>query len=79
MVKAYSRRRELQADKLASQLINKESMIYALNCLKEDTPTISKNQKAYAAFKINSPKRVLDIFSTHPSIDKRIAALNKLP
>jgi heat shock protein HtpX len=62
VVKAFSRRREYHADKLPSLLINKKSKIYPLNCLKEETPTIPKSQMAYAAFKINSPKRAFGYF-----------------
>jgi heat shock protein HtpX len=77
VVKAFSRRREYEADKLAARLIDKESMIHALECLRNDNSISPKEQKAYAAFKINSPKGWFDIFSTHPSLEKRIASLMK--
>ncbi|MCP8617282.1 protease HtpX [Salirhabdus salicampi] len=75
VVKAFSRRREFAADKLASELINSDSMIYALESLKNDNPRVVKEQQAYAAFKINTPEKILDIFSTHPSLDRRIERL----
>ncbi|SHG96206.1 protease HtpX [Ornithinibacillus halophilus] len=78
VVKAFSRKREFAADKLASELINKESMIFALESLKMDNPVVVKEQKAYAALKISSPSRVWDIFSTHPSLERRIERLKNL-
>lgn len=75
VVKAFSRRREFAADKLAGELIDRESMIYALESLKGGNPRIVKEQEAYAAFKINTPERMLDIFSTHPSLERRIERL----
>jgi len=79
VVKAFSRKREFEADKLASELLNKESMIKALTSLGDDTSSINydKSVEAYAAIKVNSPPSSLnDIFSTHPSIERRIAALS---
>lgn len=78
VVKSFSRHREFQADKLASMLVNKESMIFALESLGQEDVAPVKEQRAYAAFKINSPKHFLDIFSTHPSIDRRIQRLQRL-
>ncbi len=78
VVKAFSRRREFQADKLASELLDKDSMIHALESLKHDKPVVMKKQRGYAALKISSPKRFMDLFSTHPSLEKRIFALQKL-
>ncbi|MBU9721600.1 MULTISPECIES: protease HtpX [Bacillaceae] len=75
VVKAFSRRREFAADKLASELIDSNSMIHALESLKGGNPRISKEQKPYAAFMISTPEKMLDVFSTHPSLDRRIARL----
>lgn len=79
VVKAFSRKREFEADKLASELLNKESMIKALKALGEESASISygKQVEAYSALKINSPPSgINDIFSTHPSIERRIDALS---
>lgn len=78
VVKAFSRRREFKADKLAAQLLRKESMIHALEQLRHEEPVVLKSQKAYAALKINAPSRWLDLFSDHPSLERRIKALQKL-
>jgi heat shock protein HtpX len=79
VVKAFSRKREFEADKLASELLNKQSMIKALKSLGGDISSIryDKAVESYASMKINSPPSKLnDIFSTHPSIERRIAALS---
>ncbi len=75
---AFSRKREFEADKQVAYLLDKEYMVHALKTLDQDTPAFPKEQKAYAAFKINAPSAIFDIFSTHPSIERRIARLEKL-
>ena len=52
-------------------------MIQALKVLSSDTSTIPQEQQNYAAFKINAPARLFNIFSTHPPIEKRVIALQK--
>ena len=82
LLKFFSRKREFKADSLASKLLNKEAMISALKKLKENTqldlPEPTEEQAALASFKIFSKSSVLDIFSTHPSIERRIANLEQL-
>ena len=75
VVKAFSRQREFRADFLAGELVGKPHMIHALQTLQGDTATAPAMQVAYAAFKINSPPSWSDIFSTHPSLERRIAVL----
>lgn len=77
MVKSFSRRRELKADKLAARLVDKEAMIHALQLLSGEKPVIDRRQKAFAALRINAPSLFIPLFSTHPSIKKRIKALAK--
>lgn len=77
VVKFFSRHREFKADKLASELIDKDCMVGALQALKGEVSAPPQEQAAFAAFKINSPSAWLDIFSTHPSLDRRIEALNE--
>lgn len=78
LVKAFSRRREFAADKIASQLVNKEAMVLALKKLSQQSKVqIPKAQLAYSSFKINSPSAFMDIFSTHPSIERRIKHLEQ--
>ncbi|THF77545.1 zinc metalloprotease HtpX [Cohnella fermenti] len=76
-VKAFSRRREFEADRLAGELIDREAMVHALDSLRSRAPIVLRSQKAFAAFRINGEKRWLDLFSDHPSIERRIARLRQ--
>lgn len=79
VVKAFSRHREFKADALAARLLDRDSMVLALSELSHHhTSQLLKGQAAFAAFKIAGPKYWLDIFSTHPSTERRINALQKL-
>lgn len=80
VVKAFSRKREFEADKLASELLDKKSMIKALRKLNNEVSSIEVDRSiaAYSAMKISSPPSIFgDIFSTHPSIERRIYALSE--
>lgn len=78
VVKAFSRKREYEADKLAAQLIDKKPMITALKTLSTETSIIPKAQKEFAALKISTPITIMEIFSTHPPLEKRIQRLQDL-
>jgi heat shock protein HtpX len=77
VVKAFSRKREYAADELAASLIDPESMVYALQSLSRNPMKVPKEQAAFSAFKISAQPAWVDIFSTHPSIEKRIARLKE--
>lgn len=76
-VKAFSRRREYRADAIAARLASPEDMTSALGKLAqlsdEDRRT-PQAQAAFAVFKING-RGLLELLSTHPTIEKRITAL----
>lgn len=78
VVKYFSRMREFKADGLAAELSDRGYMIAALQAL-GGVPAVEvpKAQLAYAAFKISAPPGWMDIFSTHPSLERRIAALTE--
>ena len=78
VVMAFSRKREYAADELASRLIDADSMIHALEVLGSEVPLFPKEQKSYAAFKINNAIGWASFLSTHPSIEDRIARLMNL-
>ncbi len=78
VIKAFSRSREYRADKLAAKLVGVDKMIGALQTLSRETVSYEPEVKAYAALKINSSSGIFDIFSTHPSIEKRINRLQSL-
>lgn len=67
----FSRHREYKADLGGSRLTSKENMILALSQL-SGTKVLKDN---YATMKISGTGWA-EIFSTHPSIEKRIKALN---
>ena len=81
VVKAFSRRREFEADRLAAQLVNPTSMIKALEHLGGEVAHISydKSVESYSTLKISSPLSTLgDLFSTHPSIERRVVSLQSM-
>lgn len=75
IVKVFSRKREYKADAIASLLVGKEPMISALSKLSYETENIPVNQRSFNSFKISNNSNWAEIFSTHPSIEKRIQAL----
>lgn len=78
VVNLFSRQREFEADKLAAELLNKDYMIQALEVLKDDTDNLTNDKAlvAYSAMKISGTMSMLgDVFSTHPSLERRIQAL----
>jgi heat shock protein HtpX len=76
----FSRWREYRADKGGANLAGRGKMIAALKALKSlhniGPQFEPESQKAMAAFKISSRRSgFLALFSTHPDLDDRIAAL----
>lgn len=71
VVSYFSRAREFRADKGGAEYASKQAMIGALERLKQGQSGELPNQ--LAAFGINSG--VKKLFSTHPPLDDRIAAL----
>ena len=79
----FSRHREFKADRLAAELVKADAMVKALDTLRADEDLelpddVAQQQEAYAAFKIASPPAIIDLFSTHPSLERRIARLQAL-
>ena len=72
----FSRKREYRADIGGAQLAGKNKMVAALERLKTNFNMIDDSQESIAAFKISGRKRSL--FSTHPDLDDRIAALKNM-
>ncbi len=75
IVKMYSRKREYKADAIASLLVGKEPMIRVLSKLAQETEAIPIQQRGFNSFKISNSSNWSEIFSTHPSLEKRIQAL----
>ena len=73
----FSRHREFRADAGAAQLAGREGMISALRRLQQTTQLVDPNAGALASFKISGRPGWLSLFSTHPPLEERIAALQR--
>jgi len=79
IVFAFSRRREFRADKGGAEFVGKAKMISALKKLQTLTDRVDTKQTALATMKISDKRgRFGKIFSTHPSMEDRIARLEQL-
>lgn len=81
---AYSRRREYGADKLAAELtepIYMKSALQRLQQMSRGNIPLQAGDKNFASFKITnnfSMAGLGNLFATHPSLEKRIEAIEKL-
>ncbi len=75
LVMYVSRWREYRADYGAGQLVGKEKMIRALEKLKSSTDTLESHDKSVEVMAISAKSSFAEIFSSHPPLEKRIAAL----
>lgn len=81
----FSRYREFRADKGGADLAGREKMIAALESLQRAYPQMAseaansdgKANPNFRAMQISSKAGVMALFSTHPPLDVRIAALKK--
>jgi heat shock protein HtpX len=74
VVSAFSRYREYKADAGGANLTDSESMISALNALRNvDNPVDKKSP--LATFKVFGTSTLFGLFSTHPSLENRIKRL----
>lgn len=85
VVFGFSRWREYRADFGGAQLAGKHKMIAALEALKRtidraevqgSNPQV--NDSSVRTMKISSKSKTAELFSTHPSLDKRIEALKRM-
>lgn len=74
----YSRTREYVADAWSAALVGKEKMIAALHKLKTITRGVKVPQDELATLKIAWWKTWMQLLSSHPSLDDRIAHLQKI-
>ena len=79
---AISRRREFLADASAVKLTRQpQGLIDALKKISTDSSNLKTASTATASLYISNPfkgNKVASLFSTHPPIEDRIAALNKM-
>lgn len=77
LVASFSRWREYRADAGGSRLAGRNNMIAALMRLKSASGIEDDRAPGLAAFKISRQPSWLDLFSTHPPIEMRIARLQQ--
>jgi heat shock protein HtpX len=73
----FSRQREFRADAGSARLAGRGNMIAALRSLGSMRELVDTAQPALASFKISGRPGFLKLFSTHPAIEERIAALEQ--
>lgn len=79
----FSRLREYRADEMGAKLAGRDKMISALNALRPAEARPDQMPEAMKAFAISSGQSqgfsIANLFRTHPTLDERISALQKLP
>lgn len=77
----FSRLREYRADEMGARLASREKMISALNALRPAEARPDQMPEAMKAFAISSGQAqgfsIANLFRSHPTLDDRIAALQK--
>lgn len=72
----FSRWREFRADAGSARFVGKDKMIMALQALQRDQKTVEQVEETpMAALQISSKSKIMALLSTHPPLEKRIAAL----
>jgi len=74
----FSRQREFRADHGGATLAGRERMIGALRRLAGTQELIDTRQEALATLKISDKRGWMALFSTHPPLEQRIAALERM-
>lgn len=74
----FSRAREFRADAGGAALAGRNNMIAALQRLKQTHELVDTRQASLATMKIAGAKSWMALFSTHPPLDERIAALQAI-
>lgn len=77
VVAYFSRLREYRADKGGAQFAGKYKMVAALKRLQQKIDMVDDSQDAVKTMKISSRKGLMNFLSTHPSLEDRIAALER--
>jgi heat shock protein HtpX len=78
VVNWFSRYREFRADHGGATLAGRERMLGALRRLAANHDLVDNDQQALATMKINGGRSWAALFSTHPPIEARIAALETI-
>lgn len=79
----FSRLREYRADEMGARLAGRDNMIAALNALRPAEQMPNHMPQSMKAFAISSGQSqgfsIASLFRSHPTLDDRIASLQKLP
>ncbi len=75
LVAYISRWREFRADQGGAQLAGREKMISGLRSLQKHVDEINTEHKSLATMKISNKPGFLNLWSTHPPLEKRIQRL----
>lgn len=79
VVNYFSRRREFKADAGSAGLVGPDKMASALRALAKRVDMIDTSQTSLATLKISDRPGFMAWFSTHPSLEERIARLEQMP
>jgi heat shock protein HtpX len=74
----FSRQREFRADYGGATLAGRERMIGALRRLAANHELVDTRHEALATLKINGGRKWMAFFATHPPLEARIAALERM-
>jgi heat shock protein HtpX len=74
----FSRQREFRADRGGAILAGRDRMLAALRRLAANRELVDTQHQALATLKINGTRGWMVFFSTHPPLEARIAALERL-
>jgi heat shock protein HtpX len=77
VVAYFSRIREFRADQGGAKFAGKNKMIGALRRLQQKIDLVDDSKDQIKAMKISSKKGFMSFLSTHPSLEDRIAALER--
>ena len=74
----FSRHREFRADRGGATLAGRSKMVGALRRLQANHELVDTRHEALATMKINGTRGWMVFFSTHPPLEERIAALERM-
>lgn len=77
VVAYFSRLREFRADQGGAKYAGRQKMIAALRRLQSKIDFVDDSKDAIKCMKISSKKGLMNFLSTHPSLEDRIAALER--
>jgi heat shock protein HtpX len=77
LVMFVSRWREYRADLGSARIVGKQKMIAALERLQSNYDRTEKHEKSIEVMAINGRSSFMELFSSHPPLDKRIEALRQ--